>query len=67
MNLSSPPPIGPPSLPYFEPLSMNISEQGPQGPGMFICQKLSSFPLWIRFSGTPMTFFQILYASSSSL
>ena len=66
-NRSSPPPIGPPSGPYFDPLSIKISEQGPQGPGIFICQKLSLSPYCILSSGTPISLSQISKDSLSSL
>src|SRR3989339_913090 len=48
------------------PMSINISEHGPQGPVGPIFQKFESSPsLMILDSGT--IFFQRLYASSSSL
>ena len=51
---SSPPNFGPPSAPYAAPLSMKISESGPQGPVSPMAQKLSSSPMrWMRSAGKP--------------
>ncbi len=52
--------------PYAGPLSMKISESGPQGPVSPMAQKLSSSPMrWIRSGRTPTVSIQICSASSS--